>query len=661
MKSLSNISGKEFVRIPKFLSLGRVDIKGLDHWLEWREGKLRILTNALRQPELYLWPNESPKGDWLFQRGEKLILISEGKESVVDEENDTKFVRVGEEIEKIRLLDRPEFKGERFDGLMENGKVTVLTGKKVVAFSEGRTWETDGGKVTIRGDYVSVTREGYTEVWRGGQVFNLDGEGYVLGRNEKGLVFREIEGIIREEGGRVLGVCTGETFLLGEGERTLIWCDGSVRLPLKGGWRELGRSPMPLSCSCGNNYAILAGEETTVIDLFELHSLVRLKQIHRSAVDDRRAFVTTKNGEVAILDLVEGEDEPIKILSQMGEGRGAKVRVRGGMGQVEIRGDLLEIGREEGRDIILEVEPLWLEGGKGEVVVSNPFWSFGEEIWLDGASPKLEIGDLRLLVAKEGKCVEGEGNALIEGKVTYSIPGGKGCTLVIDGDGGRKEITLKGEGETLFALVGRKFDLKQSDIRFTLLRMGKVIMREVRLLTPVIVDRPKVPSVRTKSRKGNMEEEREVWSDGRFVWTKVTRVPVDYIGVFFGKVGEYSELIGAEITEGPQLVEKDGREYLIVGLRDPVKGIKLESTGTSLIVHVDSEKPVEVVHGLNSARGWKKLEVPMDPIFPWVKVRAFDQGLIWERTIKLPNELTLLTAVRAGRALARELESYGLL
>ncbi|WP_188848369.1 protein UpsX [Sulfodiicoccus acidiphilus] len=633
----------------------------MDHWLTWKDGALLIETPALKQPKLSLWPFDLQEGgEWIYQKGENLVREVDGRQEVLRKAAGVRFVRVGEDIEQVRLIGHLEFLGEEYDEVQEYlGTIVLLNGKKVTVLSGGKTWSTDRGKVTVRGKYVSVAKNGLTDVWNGEEVFTVNGEGYVVGQVSSRVVFREKNGIVREAGGGIIGFCGGDTYLLGETRgRTVIWCGGSVRLLMRDGWRELGKSASPLSCSAGENFAVIVGEETTITNIFDFSKVSGLRRVYRSAVDEKRAFLTSEDGTLGILDVSEEGGEVVNVLSQVTEGRGAKLAISG-PGEVKIGNELVEVAREDGEEMVIEVEPRWLEPVVGKVTVENMFWSSINEVWIEAPPPQVEVEGVEAKVAPLGKYKYGEGNSVVFLKVHYSIPGAIGCSLIVEAMGKSQAFIAKGKGECSARLVGTLSQPSPFEVRVSLRRFEKVLTTLSKTVTPTIINKPDSQPVRSKSRWGNVEEERTVWTDGEFVWSAISRNQVDYRGVLFRRVGEYSEIIGGRVEKGIRKVLWRGREFMIVGVEDPLEEAKVEIEGSWVVVKTTNYSPIEVIHGLRSARGIKEVRVPLDPPYTEIRVRAYESGLTWERTFKTDIVLHLSIAVKDALSMFRELESYG--
>ena len=652
----------------------------LTYWFVRDGEKIRILSNALKTPEICVSPEGvSIKGELIYRSGSSVITRDEEKEDIIDyqTEDAIDFIYVDGVVRSVEKKGKAIiYNGEKYSNYTRKYAFSVLENKNTdVIIANGKEIEVEKPvSFRIYPTYVNLVYNDKSVVidFKGNKsTFNRPE--FYLGVSSKGKLFHSIQGkISADRDANLMGICSSEAYYVGEASAGIvIACDTKVKYFANGGWTNLSNTSNLLGNFANFYYVIVADTEATVFN-GSFEKLFSLNNIHSAFADRKYIYVITNSRKIYVIEPTE-DYMPLLILQ---DSYGATITVDKTLYQsLRLGKELVKVGESvNGEKVTTRVEPVRLtQGAQSYIEISNDLFTYRKEINIPPAEISLDVEDAVILLADKGR-VKGEENyynALFKAKVKAKAPGKSGLNLRFRVHGRELAFPIT-EEEKEYKIPLMKVDKNEEIVNVLIERNGYV---EVSKEFPV-----RVKEVKEK-RKGRVVEKivnakRLIITkseDEDFEWPKVREYPDPYDNVIIAKEGETVIIEGQkfEARAGVQKVivkrENLEREYIIYGIGNPVNGIEASVVSNTLVINVKLEYkvPVTIVYGTQiqtSTDG--NFTFDLDPFYNSIIVKVFYSDKIkWEMSFKTEElmKLAFKQAINVAESIKERLEELGLL
>ncbi|MCH4814322.1 MAG: hypothetical protein QXY87_01950 [Saccharolobus sp.] len=687
--------------IPDFILYQKLDLNFITKfncWLKLKdEDSVQLVCNVLRQPSVDI--NEfgirMSDNKWIFRKGNFVVMIEDDKETIIrKDENEyvvdyimynnneiypiylkgRKYILNGEEYEKyLSYLDKKILIGKR--------KLTIILGNKRLDVDRG-------DRVYVSNHSISIIYDSGTKVINNEGIasyFNFKGD-YLGFIQSYGNIYRSSEGIIVSSKKGNIGICIDDAYLIGEfSGGLLILCGESLKQYYNTGWREIERNIDSefLVNSNRNLFGILKNGKLYIFDN-NFNKLSIFDNVTSFNFNSKRIYLVSNDRTVGIATL-EDNYKPIKVINrnnsiqnpiilQVDENYSHSFNIKNGR--------VLDIKVVEDKKKIVLIEPFEYSKDSLEISAGNTFFSFTYTIPYTSQLPKIEFSNAKIFAADEGGALIGnpDKNALLMFNIKYSIPTRSQITFTIEALSQiYKFTTMENYGKKSLKIPLTINNLKLSDVQVNVYaHVDDRLVASLEFLAPMEIVRKEANLNRNKIIiiNNSVEKEVAIVKNEIFEWKELFEYPLEYKGILFGKVGEKIEVDGEMIIvrDGYDLVKivKDNgnyiREYLLIGIKNPINSINAELKGDQLIIKLDMEPniPFEIFYGPYSFRGISKevnhIIFPIEPIYNSIKIRAYTHGFTWESQYDLVNiiKLSISMALSEAVAIKEVLSNFGI-
>ncbi|WP_338599673.1 hypothetical protein V6M85_10400 [Sulfolobus tengchongensis] len=685
--------------VPNFEVYNKLDlITELNCWFELEDNEtVKLICDALRHPSIVI------KGDsiiidgqeWIFRKGRNVIALIDNKETLIrrdDSEYVVDYVLYrNDEIYPIYLKNRRYiFNGEEYEKYISYLDKKVLIGKnKTTVILRDKQIDLESGiKYYISRYYFSMEYNNGTKVIdQKGSILEFNFKGKYLGFiSSYGHVYRSEQGVIVSNKKGNIGICVDETYLIGEmAGGLIILCGDKLKQYYNTSWREIDRSiDSELSVNLNKNtLGILKGSILYVYDN-DFNKMLNFINIKSFIFDSRRIHLLSDDGSIGSAVIAQNY-KPLKVINrnntvhnsiviQVDENYSHDLSVK--------NGKIVEIKKVNGinKKLIL-IEPYEYRKGLLDVKVGNRFYTISYTISYTSQIPKIEFVSAKVLVASKGGTLiqNPDKNALLSFIIKYSIPTRSQLTFNINilNDSFRI-ISEENSTEKLIQIPLRIGSLEMANIQVKVnAYVDERLIASLEFLAPIeVIDNNAEDYSKSLVVKNSLTREIIAKRNNIFQWEEIFERPSEYQGIIFGKEGEEIEIDGEKIfvRNGPNLItiSKDNgnyiREYLIIGVSNPIRDLKTEIKGNLMIlkIEIDVDTPFEIFYGPHSYRGVSKgnneIHFPIEPTYNSIKVRAFSHGFKWE-VLYDTNILnsSLIIASNQAMKIREILTSFGIL
>jgi len=660
----------------------------LSYWFVREDDRIRIVSNALKTPEIYVSPGKiSVIGEWIYRSGNSVVTRDEEKEDIIDYPTTEAidFVYVDGVVRSIERKNKNIiYNGEKYSAYTKKYAFSVLENKNVdIIFVNGKEIEVEKPvSFRIYPTYVNLVYNDKSVVidLKGNKTTYNKPEFY-LGVSSKGRLFQSLTGkITAERDSNLMGVCSSEVYYVGEASTGIvIVCDTKAKYYANNGWSFLGNTSNLLGDFANFNYVIITDSQATVFN-GDFERLFSLNSIHSAFADRKYIYVITNSRKLYIIEPVENY-APMLMLQ---DSYGATITVEKTLyPSLKLGKGLVKVSEtENGEKVTVRVEPTRLtQGAQSFIEISNDLFTYRKELNIPPAELNLDIEDAVILVSERGR-VKGEAdyyNALLKAKVKLKAPSKTNLNLKFRVHGKEKTQTItETEEEREFKVPLLKPDKNDEIVVISIERNGYT---EVSKEFPV-----KIEEVQEKKKSRIVEQienaKRMIITkseDEDFEWLRVKEYQDPYDNVIVAKAGEIitieEQQFGVkhqfEVKAGVQkvTVKREGykRDFIVYGLENPVKDIKASVVGNSFTVDVALayKVPVTIIYGTQIQTNTNgKFVFDLDPFYDSIIVKAFYSDKIkWEMEYKTNSLIkeAFKQATSIAENIKEKLVEYGLL
>ena len=660
----------------------------LSYWFVREDDRIRIVSNALKTPEIYVSPEKiSIVGEWIYRSGNSIVTRDEEKEDIIDYPTTEAidFVYVDGVVRSIERKNKNIiYNGEKYSAYTKKYAFSVLENKNVdIVFVNGKEIEVETPvSYRIYPTYVNlVYNDKSVVIDLKGNKNTFNRPDFYLGVSSKGRLFQTMTGkITADRDPNLMGICSSETYYVGEASAGIvIVCDTKAKYYVNNGWSFLGNTSNLLGDFANFNYVIITDSQASVYN-GDFERLFSLNSIHSAFADRKYIYVITNTRKLYVIEPVESY-APLLMLQ---DSYGATITVEKTLyPSLKLGKGLMKVSEtENGEKITIRVEPTRLtQGAQSFIEISNDLFTYRKELNIAPAELNLDVKDAVILVSERGRA-KGEDdyyNALLKAKIKLKAPGKTNLTLKFRVHGKEKiQSITETEEEKEFKVPLLKPDKNDEVVVISIERNGYT---EVSKEFPVKVE--EVPE-KKKSRVVEQIEnaKRRIITkseDEDFEWLRIKEYPDPYDNVIIAKAGEIitieEQQFGIkhqfEVKAGMQkvTVKREGykRDFIVYGLENPVKDIQASVVGGSFVLNISLayKVPVSVIYGTQiqtNANG--KFVFDLDPFYDSIIVKAFYSDKIkWEMEYKTNSlmEEAFKQAISIAENIKEKLVEYGLL
>ncbi|QGA67875.1 protein UpsX [Sulfolobus sp. E11-6] len=678
------------MEIPYFIHYQKLDLNFISKFNCWFELKdddyVQLMCNVLRQPSITI--NESgikmSDNKWIYRKGNFLVMVEDDKETIIrkdENENVVDYIMYNDsEFYPIYLRGRKYYlNGEEYEKYVSYLDKKILIGKhKLTIILGNKQLDVDrGDQIYVSRYYISVTYDSGTKVIdREGNALYFNFKGDYLGFIQSyGNIYMSSEGIIVSSKKGNIGICIDNAYLIGEfSGGLLILCGESLKQYYNTGWREIERN-IESELFVNSNKNLLGILKNGKLYIFDnnFHKISIFDNVISFNFNSKRIYLVSSDGIIGIAKF-EGNYKPIKIINRNNSIQNPIIL------QVDEHyfhnfniknGKVLDIKVSEDKRKIVLIEPFEYTKGLLEISAGNLFFSFMHTIPYTSQLPKIEFSDVKILAADEGGTLIGNPNknALLVFNIKYSIPTRSQITFTVEALSQTfKFTTMENHGEKLLEIPLSISNLKLPDVQVKVyVNVDERLVMSLEFLAPIEIARKEANLNRSKIIiiNNSIEKEIAIVKNEIFEWKELFEYPLEYTGILFGKVGEEIEVDGEKIIvkDGHNLikiVKNSGsyvREYLLIGVKNPIKSVNAELKGDYLIIKINMEPniPFELFYGPHSFRGISKevnhIVFPIEPTYNSIKISAYSYGFKWESRYDLGNIINLSISIALSEAM----------
>jgi hypothetical protein len=496
------------------------------------------------------------------------------------------------------------------------------------------------------------------------ELFHLD-ESQNVAVDYKGRIYidDELVGICKSSSVEYLGKLNG---------KLLILCGNEVKYFAENSWYNLGTVQDSFSAKAsGELLALLRNEMLEIYDI-NLSKIFEFKGVLASTVSYKNVFLINKNGYYGILDLFSKEE--IKVLNdKINSSSSFSISLASLplLDVIPVNGKIRKIDRDRK---IVEIDPTNYDlDGNIELNIISHFFSIKRSFRVDIEPPKFSLKDTHILLSPSGYHLKGypNCNAYMKGELKCNVPFETKAKIYV--------------GKNSF-----EFDLKkgtQSLDLFLPLLIDKVEPETIKLcvssfpckefvVNGEIADVSQKRSSIVKIVRNSTVYKEMVSEIDKFEKIElISKNTEKYDSIVYARIGNNitidNKIINVNKSIEKVLVKNGNnyiREYLIVGISDPLKDIHVNISGNLMYVNVMviRESAVEIIYcdeeRRELLRSQKEFEFPIIPECSKLIINVVDKGLHWDHvyTIVRGTESYFQLAIYNSMKLQQELESFGL-
>ncbi|MEM0067805.1 MAG: hypothetical protein QXP62_00685 [Saccharolobus sp.] len=682
--------------LPKFTLYKKLELPEAACWLE-HDDSFKITCDVIKQPKILIKDDyvSIDSGEWIFRRGNKLILVDEnGKEKVIREDNDNyvaDYISLGNEINPIYMKNgKYIYNSEEYNKYISYfGKKILINKKKVIIFIKNKEIVLENiDRYYVSRKYISVLYGNTTTVIdNDAKILTFQIRGKYLGfESLYGDIFESENGLIISSRRGNIGICANDAYLVGEfSGGLLILCGDRLKYYYNSGWREIERYiDSEFSVNSNKNYfgIIKSGNILYIYD-DNFNKFFKFDNVYSYIFNSRWLYLLSTRAILGIIQLSEDEYNPLKVINRNNTfSSPVIIGIADNYFHKFTIQDGLILDTKTGADgyKLVMIEPIELKKGIFRITIGNDFYSIQQEISYESDRPNVEFYNIKLLVsADNGKLIENpDKNSLLSGTIKYSIPTHLPIKLSINVLDQTYMIQLDKNSSEEILRVPLKLKSINSDkipVRLDIYAGQRVIDSFEYMVPVVIVQKPKL-SYKLEKRtiiNNSMVKNVIIRKDDMFQWEEIFEYPLDYQGVVIARVGDIVKIDGEKINVNKGYnyfkitKENYSKEYLILGIVSPINEVNVRVHGDSIIVNanIDSDIPFEIFYGTHSYRGVSRrnneIVFPLEPTYNSIKIRAFSHGFKWEVIYNINSlKVSLINAVYNSKQILEYLHSFGI-
>ena len=670
----------------------------LHYWFVNEEDKIRLFSNAIKTPEIYVSPSGiTIKGDWVYQSGQTVVKRSGEEKEEEDEANEKDLINypkenvvdyayVGDALMTIEKTgDTYYFSGDKFTGYDHKyGFITLEKKDKIIILTNGKQIEREKPlKYRVLPSFINLVYQNESVVYDidGRMVARFKKPLYYLGKTSKGILFQVAIGessgkIMAEKDPDMFTYCSGESALIGESQLGIvISCNKQLKYYSDGAWTAISKTTDITSSFANSNFIIVTDSETIVYPGDSITKpLFTVRPMHTVYADRKYIYFLSEPKKFYVVEAAENyqpflinRDEHNMVILTIDKALYPSLKL--GKRLIQIK------EREEGDKVIIRLEPSRLSAPvQSKIEINNEIIEYTEEIKIAEASVVLEPIEAYILVSEGGRVKNAEGNynALLRLRVNYEIPTKLKSFLKVKVQGREYSFPItKMEDDVVLDIPLIKADTRDEMIIISLERNGYTeASKEFPVKVKEVIKSTKNPKpfevIEDATRKVVKKTE-----EGLFEWVKVWEYPDPYDNVVITKAGNIISIEGEKFEVIPGIheftVNKKGykRHYIIYGIESPLRGIKASVNKNELYIEVslDYKAPVTVIYGTyiqTSNDG--KFVFPFDPFHSTIIVKIYySETIKWEYVYQLNgiDRLSVKNALYLSKILEDEFEDKG--
>jgi len=678
---------------------------GVSYWFINEDDKIRIFSNAIKTPRIYITPNNiTIKGEWIYRNGAYVIRKSgEKKNTEKNEEKEDRISYSDDNIVDFAFVknavltiekDGKDFiyNGEKFTKYNHKYGFIVLENKnKFIILVNGKEIEQERPKFyKITPSFISLVYNDESVVVdiNGTTVEQFRKPFYFLGRSSHGALFQIPTGesagkIISENNPDLSTYCNGDALYIGESVLgVIISCNKQLKYYDGNAWTVITNTPNVNANFANNEFIIVTDTGLKVYPgdsvskpLFTIPTLMNAVY-----ADNRYIYLISESKKVYVIEADE-DYSPFDIK-----------RDKFGMISLSIdkvlypslkvgRGLLQTKEREDNQKIFIRIEPTRLSTvTESKIEIDNEIVRYVENIKINNAIAELEPIESYIIVSEGGtvKNREGNYNALLRVRIKYKIPTkiqsflkvkirGKEYYFEVDRD--------KFEDDRVLDIPLIKTDLRDEMIEVSLERNGYTeVSKEFPVKVKEVVknnqDYKTYEEIENVTRRVIRKAE-----EGFFEWKKVWEYQDTdiYDNIIITKAGNILDIEGKnfEVKPGIQTftAQRDfyKRDYIIYGIDSPIRGIRalVDKNKLYLDVSLDYKAPVTVIYGTQmQSSNDGRFVFSYDPFYSTIIVKVYySETIKWTYLYQINNNdrLSIKHALSVSVSFKEFLEDKGAL
>lgn len=652
----------------------------LNYWFVNENGKIKVLSDAIKNPEIYIDKEIKIEGEWIYKRDHYVVKRDEEKEDVIYSNADAiDFLYIDNEVRPVERKGKNViFNGEKYSIFYRKFGFSVLENKnKVLVFSNNKEIELDkpiGYRITPL--YANLVYDSYSiTVDTNGNKFLYNRPDFYLGTSSKGKIFQTLSGKIVTEGEYdLLGVCTSETYYLGEASIGLVLiCDKKVKYYYRGGWAYLSNTSNLLANFANYNYIIITDIHTSIYD-GNLKKLLDLNNIHSIIAERKYIYIISSSKKLYIIE-PSSDYFPLEISH---DSHGVIVAVNKGFyASLKLGKGLIKVSEASNSEkVIIRVEPSHLSvTTQSKIEVSNELFVYNKDIVIQPLESELSLLEGYIFLTKNGrvKNVNEFYNAILKTRIKYKIPSKLGSIIKLKILGKEYSFSVtNSEGELSINIPIVKFNSNEEVLFLSLEHNGFVETSKEYVIKVKEVKESRnyrtVEQIEDASRRIITKSE-----DESFEWVRVEEYQDIYDNVIIAKEGDMVTIGGERFKtkSGSQklIIQKDNyvREYFVYGLPNPIKSVKAFLQNNKLVINIDLRYilPITVIYGTQIETSLKgEFIFDLDPAYSTVIVKAYySENIKWEFNYKIMELIksALSNAEKISTNIKEQLNNYGIL
>ena len=652
----------------------------LNYWFINENGQIKVLSDAIKSPGIHIDKEVKIEGEWIYKRDHYVVRKGEEKEEVIYSNTDAiDFLHIDNEVRPVERKGKSViFNGEKYLAFYRKFGFSTLENKnKILIFTNNQEIELDkpiGYRITPL--YVNLVYDSYSIIVNtSGSKSLYNRPDFYLGTSSKGKIFQTLSGKIVTEGEYdLLGVCTSDTYYLGEASIGLVLvCDKKLKYYYRGGWAYLSNTSNLLANFVNYNYVIITDTHTNIHD-GNLKKLFDLNNIHSIIADRKYIYIISSSRKIYIIEPTS-DYFPLEILH---DSHGVIVTVdKGFYASLKLGKGLIKVSEaNDGEKVTIRVEPSRLSvTTQSKIEVSNELFVYNKDIVIQPLGSELSLLEGYILLTKNGRAknVSEYYNAILKSRIKYKIPSKLGSIIKLKVLGKEYSFSVtNSEGELSINIPIVKFNSNEEVLFLSLERNGFVETSKEYVIKVKEVKESRnyrtVQQIENTSRRIITKSE-----DGYFEWVRVEEYQDIYDNVIIAKEGDMVTIGGErfKIKTGSQkiTIQKDNyvREYFAYGLPNPVKSIVTFLQNNKLVINIDLtyKLPITVIYGTQIETSFKgEFIFDLDPAYSTVIIKAYySENIKWEFNYKIVELIKsiLSNAGKISTIIKEQLNNYGIL
>jgi len=666
------------MRSPIFDILFKLDIPPATYWLESNNEHIILKSDMIRQPFVQIFPElKIENKEWIYQKGNSLIEYRAGDtrlKKVEEFSDDVYYVCIDDKIEYIKKTkDSYIFQGNVYTNLVKYlDKLILYNNKEFLLIYRGKILNFEKPKsINVSKNNISLVYDGLTKIIDNDlNIEKYNFEGYVLGKTSKGLIVKSLSNkILLNE--NVIGYCQDLTTFFGEiSNNIVILCGPIPKLYRENGWMQLNVSSIEYRSFINANFMILGNYDKTLIFDNQINLIYSLNPSVVIA-DSKKLYALSDSNYFGVINTLETKGI-IKILRHKNTSEFPIKLTFNKFYEISYDKSFFIVDKKEkDNNIIVYLEPKKFEDSKVRITIKNPFYHEVYSTYLESEKPFVNFSG-KVLYANNGKIINTDFNALLEGFIIYKIPsrvknklrlsiGKNNIYYDISSKNGQihvsEPINLSNIADNLILSIY----IEREDL--------SVLLKE--FLLPIVKVEPNSDTTRIVHNKENVREIILREENGKFVWDRIFLYPNFVKGILVTSPYSYLYInntkyyIKKGINEICTEINLNRRCFTVIGIDNPIDKLlyKVESNYLILVPITKYYTPIEVYYGLQVYRGFPaKIIFPIDPAYNMVVIRTYIQNKKFIQKFKIDSLKTSFDVAKiSSRKLYEFMHSFGIL